>query len=280
MPYTASESTSLVGRRWVGQSWAGRRLALTRKFEVNVAHYGGRVGMLTLTPPGQDVLPWDESGRRVEWAYASVWNCTAQKRASRLFEAAQRSADRWVRRGGWGGALPRQIGNAVGWQERGLKHFHWLLPMESETERAWSRHVERFIAAAHRKELARWSAGQRWEMVWGEYGGGKPARGFYGFGFKKGARHGGSSEKAARYLAKNAAGYVAGQGGRHYVSVRLTRETGVTMRALRACNWLHVRRVLMRKGELDGAWLPGYWSPEWSWQVLRVLSLVEAARAP
>jgi hypothetical protein len=51
--------------------------------------------------------------------------------------------------------------------------------------------------------------------------------------------------RAAWYMARNAAGYmarnVAGV-GRHYVSARLVRDTGVTMRALRACNWLYVRR--------------------------------------
>ena len=35
---------------------------------------------------------------------------------------------------------------------------------------------------------------------------------------------------------------------RHYVSARLVRETGVTMRALRACNWLYVRRKLIAAG--------------------------------
>jgi len=56
--------------------------------------------------------------------------------------------------------------------------------------------------------------------------------------------------------------------GRHYVSARLVRETGVTMRALRACNWLYVRRKLIAAGEPDDECLPTHWSAEWAAQVL------------
>jgi hypothetical protein len=70
---------------------------------------------------------------------------------------------------------------------------------------------------------------------------------------------------AAPIMAKNAAGYMARNvagNGRHYVSARLVRETGVTMRALRACNWLYVRRKLISAGELDDEWIPGHWTAE------------------
>ena len=50
--------------------------------------------------------------------------------------------------------------------------------------------------------------------------------------------------------------------GRHYVSKRLVQQTGVTMRALRACNWLYVRRKPIEAGELDDEWIPGHWTPE------------------
>ena len=82
------------------------------------------------------------------------------------------------------------------------------------------------------------------------------------------------ARNAAGYMARNVAGL-----GRHYVSARLTRETGVTMRALRACNWLWVRQRLIAAGELEDGWVPGYWSAEWSAEVLRVWALV-APRAP
>ena len=157
--------------------------------------------------------------------------------------------------------------------------------MGSEVERAWSRCIRRYFEKAWRQEIERWSADERWQMVWAEYCGEKVPRGFYGFGFvdRKTGRHSASNRKAARYMARNAAGYmahnVAGV-GRHYVSVRLVRETGVTMRALRACNWLYVRRKLIDSGELDDAWIPGHWTPEWTAQVLAVLAVVDPAAAP
>jgi hypothetical protein len=76
-------------------------------------------------------------------------------------------------------------------------------------------------------------------------------------------------------MARNVAG-----AGRHYVSARLVRETGVTMQALRACNWLYVRRKLIASGELDDNWLPTYWSQEWTAQVLAVLAVVDPRRGP
>jgi hypothetical protein len=288
-----------VASRWKRPSAAGRRLALERKFGANVAHYGGAVSLLTLTPPGQDVLPWGdeerlvaglagepgaEYSRLVEYPHREVWNQTAQARASRLFEAAQRSADRFVRRQ-WGGTLPRQIGNVRSEQKRGVWHFHWLLPMGSEVEKAWSRCVRRYFEKAWRNEQDRWSADERWDMVWAEYAGEPVPRGFYGFGFvdRKTSRHAAAGSRAARYMGRNAAGYmarnVAGV-GRHYVSARLVRQTGVTMRALRACNWLYVRRKLIAAGELDDEWLPTHWSAEWTAQVLAVLAIVDPKRGP
>ncbi len=288
-----------MASRWTQPSAAGRRLALERKFGANVAHYGGAISLLTLTPPGQDLLPWGdevrllagqtgesdaEYSRLVEYPYREVWNRTAQARASRLFEAAQRGADRLVRRQ-WGGELPRQIGNVRSEQKRGVWHFHWLLPMGTEVERAWSRCVRRYFEQAWQQERKRWSAEERWAMLWDEYAGKPVPRGFYGFGFvdRKTGRHGASSGRAARYMGRNAAGYmarnVAGV-GRHYVSARLVRETGVTMRALRACNWLYVRRKLIALGELDDHWVPTHWTPEWTAQVLAVLAIVDPRRGP
>lgn len=79
----------------------------------------------------------------------------------------------------------------------------------------------------------------------------------------------------AGYMAQNVAGV-----GRHYVSARLVRETGVTMRALRACNWLYVRRKLIAVGELEDGWIPTHWTPEWTAQVLAVLAVVDPRRGP
>jgi hypothetical protein len=109
-------------------------------------------------------------------------------------------------------------------------------------------------------------------------------RGFYGFGFVNGGNPAGRSrEKSAGYMARNAAGYVAENAagrGRHYVSARLVRATGVHMRALRAVNWLHVRRRLIEAGELEDSVVPSCWSAEWRELVLRVEALVAAPAAP
>ena len=118
---------------------------------------------------GQAGEPGAEYSRLVEYPYREVWNYTAQARASRLFEAAQRAADRFVRRQ-WGGTLPRQIGNVRSEQKRGVWHFHWLLPMGTEVERVWSRCVRRYFEQAWRQEQERWSAEERWAMRNGHRG--------------------------------------------------------------------------------------------------------------
>lgn len=280
------------GSRYRRQSAAGRRVALERKYRVNVDHYGGAVKLLTLTPPGQDLCAWgDESRviagedvRMVAWEDRTVWNWSAQARASRLFEAAQRAADRFVRRQGWKGALPRQLGNVRAEQKRGLWHFHYLLPYESPVERLWSKTVHRFMDQSWRREQDRWTEQERRDFLWREYCGDAVPRGFYGFGFVNGGRRQGrTSREASGYMARNAAGYAASNAagaGRHYVSSRLTRETGVTMRALRACNWLHVREGMIARGELNDQLVPSYWSPEWAAVVLRVYGMVTRPKVP
>jgi hypothetical protein len=275
---------------WTKPSFAGRRLALQRKYELNVDHYGGGVGVLTITAPGAELLPWDvdrcvvvgphrcdgRAGCKVEWIYAHVWNATAQARMSRLWEAATRAADRWIERQ-WGVKLkPVQVGNVRVPQQRGVHHFHYATPQKTEMERVWSRLVRKYVEAARRRELAEFSPEQRWSAIELEYRTGQVTRGVYGFGFNHPGRSGQTSEKAARYMARNAAGYLSANalgGGRHYLSSRLTRETGVTMAALRSCNYLYVRRKL---GE--DAIVPLWWSDEKRASVLSVWALVEARR--
>lgn len=268
-------------------------MALDRKWRFNVDHYGGRVKLVTLTPAGVDLLPWGDETRvingetvqLIEWPYREVWNFTAQARASRLMEAAQKSADRWLRKGlKYGGPLPRQIGNVKAEQKRGAWHFHYLLPFETRLEQEWSRVVHRFLDRAWRRDQERWpDEAERRDLIWREYAG-EVTRGFYGFGFVNGGkRQGREAHSAAGYMARNAAGYAATNAagpGRHYVSSRLTRETGVTMRALRACNWLHVRHRMIEAGELDDALVPSHWSTEWAAEVLRVYAVVTSSSGP
>jgi len=248
--------------------------------------------MVTLTPPGQDLLPFGDDTRLisgqaeplVEHIYRELWNFTAQARASRLYEAAQRAADRFVRKQYGITKPPRQIGNVKSEQKRGVWHFHYVLPYETQIERAWSKTIERYMDRAWRRDLERWpDEAVRRAMIWDEYSTGTVVRGFYGFGFVHGGRpQGRQSETAARYMARNAAGYMAANVaglGRHYVSSRLTRETGITMRALRSVNWLYVRRRMVAAGELSEV-MPSHWTPEWSAHVLAVESLVKAAQAP
>lgn len=221
----------------------------------------------------------------VEYIYREAWNWSAQARASRLFEAAQRAADRWVRRLGWEGELPRQLGNVRAEQRRGVWHFHFLLPYETAIERAWSKTVHRYLDQAWRRDKERFpDESERRDLIWQEYIGNGGTRGFYGFGYVDGGKEQGrSSAQAARYMARNAAGYMARNvagAGRHYVSARLTSETGVTMKVLRSCNWLYVREKLIAAGELEDGLVPGHWSDEWREQVLRVWALVAAAGAP
>lgn len=278
--------------RWGRPSLEGRRLALDRKFRANVAAYGGRVMLLTLTPPGEDLCPFGDEVRKiagedvlqVEWPYREPWNFTAQARASRLFEAAQRAADRWVRRLYGGKVLPRQIGNVKALQLRGVWHFHWTLPYETVVEREWSRTVKRYMDQAWRREKVRWpDEAERRAMILNEYLTGETVRGFYGFGFVHGGKQQGrTSDGAARYMARNAAGYMAQNVagiGRHYVSTRLTSQTGVTMRALRSVNWLYVRRRMVKAGELTEV-IPSYWTPEWTARVLEVEALVTSGHSP
>ncbi len=263
---------------WRKPSAAGRRVALDRKFAINVAHYGGPIKLVTITPPGQDLLPWDDAGKRVEWIYRHYWETTAARRMSRLFEAAQVAADRWVRRGGWQGELPRQIANVRSPQARGVSHWHYALPMATEVERVWSKTVYGFLRSVATREAQRpWR--ERWDALEQEYRTGEVSKGYYGFGFVHPGRvRGGSGAKAARYLARNAAGYLGENAGdgRHYVSARLVRETGATMRALRACNYLYVR---MREG-IEPV-MPSWWSDEWRAEVGRVFALTaRPANAP
>lgn len=290
----------MIQRSWSGPSPGGRRLALERKFRLNIAAYGGQVSLLTLTAPGNDVLPFDTTqckiegphkcdgrlGCKVDYWDAYCWNQTAQARASRLFEAAQRSADRFLVKVHKieKNRLPRQLGN-VGktMQLRGVYHFHWLLPSETFIEKQWSRHIVRYMHKQVEKDAADPHGAQA--LVQRESLQGEITPGRYAFGFVKGGRaqHAGvaGSDNAAKYMARNAATYVAHQAdARHYVSSRLTRATGVTMRALRGVNYLYVRAKLIAAGELEDSVIPTSWSEDRTREVLRVQAMLAAPGAP
>jgi hypothetical protein len=150
-------------------------------------------------------------------------------------------------------------------------------------EATWSRIYWRYIESVCEREK-KMSPSARWEAIEREYLTGEITPGVYGFGFEHKGSLGRSSAKASRYMARNAAGYMAGNAGGwgtwHYVSTSITKETGVTMRALRSCNWLYVRRKLIEAGELDDTFVPFHWDAERTASVLRVWSLLAAPSAP
>lgn len=215
-----------------------------RKFHDNINAYGGNVILVAVTAPGADEgLPWDadrclvgaqhrhrgDHGCRVVRDLADEWNESASERYARMWKAASVEGDRWLRRRGFRGQLPRRVANAWAPQQRGVWHVHEALPAKSALEVQWSRMVVRFMERNARR------------YGWGNLDR-NPLR-------KAAAGVGRDGAIAARYLARNTAGYLAENTGgvalagrrlRSYVSRRLTRETGVTMRNLRRVRYLFV----------------------------------------
>jgi hypothetical protein len=239
-----------------------------RKFHDNIRYYGGKVILVAVTAPGaNEGLPWDadrcvtgkhhrhrgDHGCRVVRDLADEWNESASKRYARMWKAASVEADRWLRRRGYGGQLPRRVACAWAPQQRGLWHVHEALPAKTATDLQWSRMVVRFIAGNARRY--RWGNVDR-----------NPVR-------KASAGVGRDGALAARYLARNTAGYLAENAGgiplpgrrlTSYVSRRLTAETGVTIRNLRRVRYLFV--VLRERLPLPD------WSPSELEVVWRLLS--------
>jgi hypothetical protein len=262
-----------------------------RRFIENLLAYGGRVALVAVTAAGLELLPWEDE-RRVLPASAWEWNRTAPARWKRLWDAATRSADRLIRRQGYGGErMPRLVASVKSPQRRGVWHLHLALPAATGVEAAWSRQVVRFLDRAWRAEQARYSPRERRALLALEARlGAVPPKGVYGFGFvdRNPLRRGGGaswedSRQAAYYLADNAASYLADNASesawlpgwvqRSYVSRRLTTVTRCTMRNLRRVRFLH---VCLSRG------LP---LPEWTeeeveavWRLL--VGAPGAARAP
>lgn len=262
-----------------------------RKFHDNIAAYGGRVVLVAVTGPGDDVLPRDAEGN-VRGAFAYGWNVTASDRYARLWKAATISADRYVRRVlGHRGQMPRRVAVVWALQKRGVWHVHEALPAKTPVELAWSRHVVRFIDAARRREQAM-PGRERWALLELERHFGLAARGFYGFGFidRNPMRHRApdaayaNEAMAAAYLARNVGSYlgenasaeaaVVGRRLRSYVSRRLTGLTGVTMTNLRRARYLW---FCVATGEPLPSWDEEL--VERVWQVL-LAGQALAARAP
>lgn len=223
---------------YCGRLWAGDvRLKLFR----NLDSYSGPVSLVSITAPGQDVLPWDESlcqhpgdescsgkrGCQLVREHVQDWNRTAPKRWTRLNRRCAQAARR---------AFPRQLDLlAIVWeyQKRGALHVHIVVGLGSPVKMHAARHYVEELAGA---------AGQ------------------YGFGFVDRKMSSRPGQAAAAYLA---AYFIEGEGRKAsiretvtaddvpshvvYVARLLTSQTGVTMRTLR------LRRVAYFRLQ-DGSW--------------------------
>jgi hypothetical protein len=230
-----------------------------------------------VTGPGAaEGLPWDPDrcevrgphkhggirGCRVVRDLAEEWNESASERYARMWKGASVEADRWLRRLGYRGQLPRRVANAWAPQQRGVWHVHEALPGGTAMEIQWSRLVVAYVDRHSRR-----------------YGWGNIDRNPLRRAVAAAAQDG---TQVARYLARNVAGYLVenvegaslpGRALRSYVSRRLTSKTGVTIRNLRRVRYLF---VVLREG------LP---LPQWSeadlelvWRLLA--SGVVATRGP
>jgi len=218
-----------------GTLWAGDT---RRKLLANISAYGGAVSIITVTAPGADVLPWDDSGRRIRPAERYRWNRTAPQRWRELHRAASQIARRRCGRFS-------MLARTWEYQARGALHVHVVAGVETADEMAAAN-----VYAQALTDLAR----------------------AHGFGFvdrgksTNGVRHLEiiPAARAARYVAKylsplSADGkpmlsetvtqpdvppHVA------YVSTKLTLSTGITMRYLRWCRHAYFLGIDARTGEV------------------------------
>jgi hypothetical protein len=214
-----------------------------RKLFANLGAFEGRsarVLMLTITPPGADVLPWDlawcsargphrcsgKHGCRVKPISASGWNVTAAQRWRRLHRRAYQDT---ICRFGRGSLL--LLARVWELQKRGVLHVHPVLGYATPRQRAAAIHYRARIEALSEK---------------------------YGFGFVSQQAKAMETSAAAAYLSSY---FVAGKGRKlslHesvtspamprsiiHVSPRLTESTGITMRELRFRRfvWVVARRL-------------------------------------
>lgn len=257
-----------------------------RRLLDNLSAYPGRAVMLTLTPAGAGVLPWDPDvcahrgphkhdgrlGCRIIAEVAREWNETAPERARVLNRVAKRRADLELRRRG----IDQRGGKLVhAWehQKRGAVHQHFLVGMGTAEQDAWGTNVDGL-----------------WARLYGEALDELAPK--YGFGFVDTKPLYVEEPKPAREAAAYLSGYfITGRGKKAtitetvrsrdvpalvvYVSPKLTRRTFCTMRNLRRS-----RRLFMwRCGVAD----PPTWSEAELLDVRVVLDRLPtavAARAP
>lgn len=209
-----------------GLIWAGD---VRRKLFGNFGHYEGQVALISVTAPGQDVLPWD--GKLVDSTAAREWNLTAPRRWRDLHRKASQNVRRRVPRGSL-----QVLGRVWEYQKRGVLHVHVVVGVE--------RPVNRHAAQLYTEQLKR-------------------LNGEHGFGYVDGKWSSYRGQNAAAYLSSY---FIAGRGKKAsvretvvqrdvpghvvYVSTNLTSVTGVTMRSLRRVRYLWVIARQVERGGL------------------------------
>jgi hypothetical protein len=214
-----------------GPVWAGdQRQKLFRNLEV----LSGDILLSAVTAPGADELPWDESvcaalgehkhsgklGCRVDRVAARAWNDSAAERWRRLHRRAYQET---VKRAGKGSVW--LVARVWEMQARGVLHIHPVLAYGTARQMAGARlYVERLAELAPQ----------------------------YGFGFAERKVKPQPAQNAAAYLSSY---FVKGRRGKEtlwesarspamprsivHVSVKLTMQTGCTMRVLRLKRAIH-----------------------------------------
>jgi hypothetical protein len=209
-------STDVGSRIWFGDV---KRLLLT-----NLLAYGGSCWLVTVTAPGDDQLPRDESGKVVLHA-AHEWNRTAQRRWSELHRRALQA----TRRAGFD---VKSLARVWQMQSRGVLHLHLVLGVGQVAEHAAARRYVQELRARSDQ---------------------------FGFGFIDAVDRDGKSGRSRVMEPHRAAGYLSHYLGESsqlreaialedrprrlvWVSSSLTRATSCTMGRLRRSRLLYVIR--------------------------------------
>jgi hypothetical protein len=226
-----AQGNSLVGRRATrvgGNLWLGDVKRLLRS---NLTAAADRLWLITVTAPGQAVLPCAHAtcghkgphsqrsaeGCRVDAGHAATWNRSAARRWREVNRQAQQNVRRRL------GHPSPVVAGVWQLQARGVLHLHLLLAFDTD--------ADRLSARAYVDELRRLCP-------------------LHGFGYVDARDRDGKNGKSTVMEAAKAAGYVSRYLGEStqfvaaiatrerprrlvYVASRVTRSTHVTMRRLR-----------------------------------------------
>lgn len=107
---------------------------MARSLRTNIPAAGRVVGLVTVTAPGAQVLPWsiDQEGV-VEKRFADRWNASAQKRWSEMHRRALQRVKRRT------SLNSRVISSVWQLQARGVLHLHLVVRFDTPTDRRWVR---------------------------------------------------------------------------------------------------------------------------------------------